>query len=420
MDGLKERLDLILMSSVFDIGHASSRQGKPSRTYASRPEELVSVDHLHEMLADVGLSERGADAAKAALLRCPDDLLSQLVDCLRGVLVDYIDAERDLIGHSFPAVSNHGSTETHRLLSREMMAVSCITPLEVFARALMKGAALVGSDKIESLVAGWLKGHSIRYRTCAILNGVTINESLRPVPGVELVALPWSTDKLPSYLPSLSSIPSRDYLGRVVVAIDSQASPALFCPIADSWQNPVEPALGSVVGSEAVCQALSLESNGIVDIGFYWHDYMELADAFPPPETSIRYGRPGGLESHLQVGRSLSTDFNTGVVTLSVEDRLVLNPSPSELAATLGSLARPNFNAVRTATSRWMKSKYSHDGLVDQFVDIRMALETLYLHDFSNETQSRDAIPARTLRSLVLGRRPRGQKTYPENVERCL
>ena len=73
------------------------------------------------------------------------------------------------------------------------------------------------------------------------------------------------------------------------------------------------------------------------------------------------------------------------MVTVSAEGRAYLEFREAELTGVLNALAKPQFRKLGTATSRWMKSKNPSDGLVDQFVDLRMAIESLYLQDFANE-----------------------------------
>ena len=386
MANLHELLDSILPNVRFDLGRDATHDGQPSRSYASRPDEVVTAAEISRMAERSGLD---LQYAKHALLICPDELVAEIKDYLAVFLEDYVDPDTDKIGYAFPSI-RPGFSET--LLDSQRNALVCepsVTALDNFAKAAIHGSALVGSEKLEELLTSWKHGEPIQYRVCAILNGITtINESFTPIQGARIEVLPRTTAKLPSFLPKMSFVEPNEYLGRTVVAIDCEASPALFRPSSNYRRhdrNRVEARMNCAADFQIVCQTLSLLTDNLVEVGFYWDDYQDLENVFPSGSSSIRYGSPVGLEMQARSGRRLNRDFATGVVTLSFDDWAVQELNEPIACDTLQTLAKPNFNSVRTATSRWMKSKSSRDGLVDQFVDLRMALEALYLRDFANE-----------------------------------
>ena len=386
MANLHECIDSILPNVRFDLGRDATHDGQPSRLYASRPDEVVTVDELSRMAERGGLDLQNA---KRALLISPDELVAEIRDYLSVFLEDYVDPDTDKIGYAFPRI-RPGFSET--LLASQGNGLGCessVTALDNFAKAAIHGSALVGAEKLEELLTSWKHGEPIQYRVCAILNGITINESFTPIHGARIEVLPRSTAELPSFLPKMSFGEPNEYLGRTVVAIDCEASPALFRPNSNYRRHDhhrVEARMNCAVDFQIVCQTLSLLTDKLVEVGFYWDDYQDLENVFPSSSSSIRQGSPGGLELQAGAGRRLNRDFDTGVVTLSIDDWAVQELNEPIACDTLQTLAKPNFNSVRTATSRWMKSKRSRDGLVDQFVDLRMALEALYLRDFANES----------------------------------
>ena len=381
MANLQELLDSILPNVRFDLGRDATRDGQPSRSYASRPDEVVTANELRRMFDRSGLDLQNA---KHALLICPGELVAEIKDYLSVFFEDYIDADTDKIGYSFPSIRPGFSEGLSVAWGNGLVSMSSVTELENFAKAAIQGSALVGSGKLEGLLTSWNQGEPIRYRACAILNGINIKGSLTPIDGARIDALPRSTAELPSFLPK-SRVGPDEYLGRTVVSIDCEASPALFRPSSNYRHDVVEARMNCAADFQTVCQTLSLLTDNLVQVGFYWHDYQDLGNVFPSSGSMTWYGSPQGLESQTQRGRRLSRDFATGVVTLSVDDWAVQDLNEAIACETLQALAKPNFNPVRTATSRWMKSKSSRDGLVDQFVDLRMALEALYLRDFANE-----------------------------------
>ena len=382
MGSLKDLLDSILPDVRFDLGRDDMHDGKPSRSYASRPGEIVTANELRRMVERSGLDLQDA---KRALLRCPEVIVAEISDHLSVFLKDYVDPDTVKIGYAFPSI-RHGFSEGLSVgQGNGVVWESSVTALDNFAKASIQGSALVGSENLEEYFTSWKNGEPIRYRVCAILNGITINESFTPIDGVRIEVLPRSTAELPSFLPNVSSVGPSDYLGRTVVAIDCEASPALFRPSSDYRPDRVVARTNCAVDFQMVCQTLSLLTDSLVEVGFYWNDYQHLENVFPSSGSSIWSGSHRGLETQTRPGRRLNRDFATGVVTLSIDDWAVQELNEPIACDTLQTLAKPSFNSVRTATSRWMKSKGSWDGLVDQFVDLRMALEALYLRDFANE-----------------------------------
>ncbi len=382
MGRLQQLLDSILPNVQFDLGRENGSDGQSSRSYASRPDEVVSVDTLRLMVAASSSDPR---AAKHAHLICPNEYINETRDFLSMFLADYVDPDTNKIGYSFPSLRagfSEGQTAYH---GGGVVCETSTTTLDNFAKALIQASALAGSGNLETLLISWTAGEPVRYYACAILNGITTDASFSPIDGARIETLPLSTDKLPHSLPQTSRIAASDYLGRTVVTIDSESSPALFRPGSDYPSERVEARMNCAADFQTICQTLSLKTDNLVEVAFYWHDYLDLEDIFPKRGSTILYGSPGGLETQLRPGRSLSRDLRSGVATLSVTDGSVHKLDQFNVGRKLESLIKSDFKSVRTATSRWMKSKNTRDGLTDQFVDLRMALESLYLKDFTNE-----------------------------------
>ena len=385
MESLAHIFDHILEESLFDLGHVEASGGNSSRTWASRPGEMISVHELRQLLRREDTDAVDPDGARAARLICPEETISLLVARLRVLLSDYVDAESDTIGHAFPKVSLESASESSTFQADGLYARSCITRLEVFAKALVKGSALVGSQRVASLLADWLEGQPVRYRTCAVLNGVNIKASLEPVAGIRITPLPWSSDELPNDLPFLSSSAPEDYLGRTIVYMDTIATPPLFRPGPDGVHHPVQAFSECIAGVDAVCDALALESDHFVDVAFQWNDYGELREVFPTRDNSTWARSGSSLRSQMKPGWSKSVSFQTGAVTLSPGEHSLSDLDEQDLADTIRALMEPKHKSTRISATRLIKSKDSRQDLVDQFVDLRIALEALFLRDFTNE-----------------------------------
>ena len=134
-----------------------------------------------------------------------------------------------------------------------------------------------------------------------------------------------------------------------------------------------------------VCEALSLESNSFVDTAFCWNDYQELW-AFSLSNYSLAMFPNNARVRERPRPTGLRTDMSTGVTTLLPKgEKLTLDTKESQFHLTLGGLRNRNAKRIRVAVERWIMSKDYEKKLVDKFIDLRTALESLYLQDFLNE-----------------------------------
>ena len=386
MQNLRDVLALALSRTKFDCGRwEETLYGPFRRNYASRPDETISAEELRRIVAEGTWDAPLVNKARAARVICPGEAIAKLEDHLRLLLEDYVNPDTDRIGHAFPKLGRDGS-EHSRIRSNRLKAVSASSPVSDFARGLLRGAAIIGIDRTLELVRGWTQSQPIRYRTSAVLNGITLQESLAPANGVNVSTLPWSTSELDANLPKPKGVEATDYLGRTVVSIDTEVVPPLFLPESHDSNQQVCATSVSGIDIAAVCQALSLETNNCVDVAYYWNDYGGLTNflnegklpswSFPPERL-----RPPDIGS----GWSMDSEIETGSMTITPSSGSMLDLSEDRLRNTLESLVKPGADFIRIAVSRWILSKNRSEGLVDNFIDLRVALESLYLKDFTNE-----------------------------------
>jgi len=357
MRDLTELLDSILGQTTFD----------------SRSAKKMTPAQLRDAFERNGWHDEEIISARRAQPYIPDELLSQLNNHLRSPLQEYIDPETDHIGHAFPLDSSHGERiETFQ--PNGLLSIACVSAVEDFAKGLIKAAAVIGAERVEHLLSGWLQGGSVKYRTSALINGLPVTEPFAPIRGVRIEPLPFSTDELPANLPKHRGMSAQDYLGRTVVSIDSSAAPALFNPQSKPSVRNVQASIVGDVDIDTVCQALSLESDSYLDVAFRWNDYQELA-AFSPTESSNTWSTGNERVRSRSGPMSLSTQFSTGVTTLEFSsDQQMLELSEAQLAGTLAALkALKDSHKTRIAVLRGVKSKDSSIHLEDRFRDLRFA-----------------------------------------------
>lgn len=350
----------------------------------------ISSGQFRELLESHSQKDREFRDASNARVVLPDDLLSSLIDYIRADLAEYIEPSTDQIGHAFPiggaGLPEGESVESFHTVQEDGIAIDAETsPVGTFARALARGAVVIGAGRVTSLVMGWMRGEPVAYQTRSVLNvdGLLV-EPVSGAAGVRIESLPLSTDRLTGYLPLHQGQSLNDYLGRMVMTVDHSAAPALFRPGDKESVRGTRATAVPGAGEDVVCQALALETDAFVEVAMSWNDFGDL-DAFHRRSGERTWSRGGAhFRGALGAGSSLRTDFRTGVTTLTFRHPTEWRVDGERFAANLAALAEPGFNFLSIAAARWLRSK---DGasLEDRFIDLRVALESLYLHDLDRD-----------------------------------
>ena len=387
MQRLGQLLDAVVDDTVFDIGRAEGVATGSSRSFALRSGEVIPRSQWRELLGSPSWYDEDSTVARSAKMHLPDDLFSELNTHVHTVFRDYIDPCTDHIGHFFP-IGGPESHESDRIEKNGDHIIEAVSPVETFAKALVRGAAALGTERVTSLISDWIQGKPGRYSTKAILNGDRVlTRSLSPKDGVRIESLPLDTDQLIDYLPlaNTKGMKLEDFLGCMVLTVDCLATPALFRPTprGEFWDYQITVVPAGRVSD--VCQALSLESDTHMDTAFFWDDFNELK-AFLLSWRAGTWSSPRarfcGPSNSLYFSKRI--EFKKGVTSLRPTGDSTLRIDEGRLGSTLAALSTAD-PAVRVATSRWIRSKDTSFAPTDRFIDLRIALESLYLKDFANE-----------------------------------
>ena len=166
-------------------------------TFGSHSVANMSSEQLRDVMERRGWHDEEIISARRAQPDIPDELLSQLNNHLRSLLQEYIDPETDHIGHAFPIDSprmypidsSHGERK-QTFQPNGLVSLACVSAVEDLAKGLIKGAAVIGAERVVYLLSGWLQGGPVEYRTSALLNGLPVRESLAPADGVRIEPFP--------------------------------------------------------------------------------------------------------------------------------------------------------------------------------------------------------------------------------------
>lgn len=359
MPQLTDLVDQILRGTRFDA--------KPyGGTYTA-----AQMRSLHTSRDPTG--QRLVRSARAVI---PETLLGVLVKRLGRELQAYIEPETQRIGTGLVALMG----------GWQDLAEPTVTE---FARTLVRAAAILGSARAVEILCGWLADEPYRYRTKVLLAGVRCEKPLALEEGVRVTQLPeggYAADLAPHLPHSLTPYETDvfRFMSRTVLSIDGTAAPALYRPtrvhgdepernLREVWAGGKIPCLATNNWRERLTEALSLASDHCVRWTHDWLDSGDLA-AFnifdgsshtASADESLRDDAVLLRQEHLEAARDIDVQ------------RHARARSPK---------------AVDMAIKRWINSKRPSATLADRYIDIRIALEVLYLPRSRGELRFRLAL----------------------------
>lgn len=317
-------------------------------TFDGGRSELLSLEQLrHAYLQRQADSSRLPAPAIWARARVSDEPLAKLTAHLRTMLADFLHSERDHVG-----------------------VISALSPasepsIEEFALTLVRVSAALGVEPTARLVADWADGAPFTYRLKTLLS-VAPEGPLALDDGISIHPPPTE-----------HSMPRDEWVARTVQHYGYFEF--LHCPIMsiDCARDPVfypagkeNPSVASVLGEwaraevpdrflDTFCESLSLACNTCVRHGSHWYDYGSLEEF-----CNGTFGWSPSLGPRLHPDSPLSQRQLD--LARDIHQRRYQAPSTTRLD---------------TAISRWIKSKHPYASLPDRFIDLRIALEALYLED---------------------------------------
>lgn len=370
-DALRDALQRALAEAKFDLGRVTSRHRNGHTTaYAQREGEVVEPACLRKLLTGPASNDQEAQHARSARVCLPNDVQSDLACACRRALKQHHDPVSDSVGHAFPMVSDRGGST--KAWPCGVLTHADVSSIETFSAAMTKWAAVLGVSRVIDLLAAWTEGQPLAYNTCAVV-GLTLEQRIRPTNALTITPLPLSTAELPRGLPERNDIRRSDYLGHALLSVSTIATPALFCP-ASNPQHPVQGNLHQDLDFDLICHALSLECDACIDTGVRWNDYGDLSALVSDRTTwgsQRELGRPVGW-------RSSSTSSSKDLTTIKLLESSIRCPSEDVIHDLLKALGSAD-SRTRIAVDRWKKSMNQSTDLTNRFIDLRIALESLFL-----------------------------------------
>ena len=351
----------------------------------------ATVDELRGTLGEAHWGSNRLRDALAAPLEVPDEVLEPLVGVLRQRLAAYLDVDTDRIGHSVDVIGQgHASTRANADFAVENQSTSTVSG---FAVGLVRAAAAIGPMEAARLMGGWLMGEPLRFKVCIVLGGGYVAERLRLDAGVRLSALPISSDRLPKCMPGMDGNRVIGVLGQPLLEIEASTRPVFFSPPVDGRSFPRLDSVTALspASVDRFLLALSLVSDRHVGMAWAWCDYGP-GQWFSGGRASALWGP--GVVSNRGLGRVWSYSLDTGVVRIDDLKTPGSHVSGKQLQRAWEILPlldqRHNDDArFRIAVDRWYKSRSRLLSGIDRALELRIALEALFLDGAHGELRFR-------------------------------
>lgn len=383
MQQLKELLDEAVANSSFDLGHTRPGDDGFVTYYGQEPDEVISAQRLRDLIEGRTWQDKEYEMANRARLSVPSSSLARVADFVRAELDHCVDSSTDRIGHSFPGDNSFGIITTQPDGTTRSTSISDVPH---FAEALVRGAAFLGTERVARLLTGWADNEPAVFKTRALLNGTgLLAKPLSPMDGIRIESLPLSSRQFTFFLPRTKGRSLGDYLARMVISIDHSTTPALFHPSNEKQVQASRATAMPGIDAATVCTALSLEADIHADIAFFWTDFGELVAFGKGHKSAIWSSGQQHYRGHSYRNVTIKPESHSDGPAMVLADDWTLDIKEEELGRTLAALAGERSDQLRVAASRWQSTKNTRASLADRFIDLRIALESLYLRDFLNE-----------------------------------
>ena len=371
---LKNALLRSLADATFDIGRIEYQDAHITRTkFDARPQEVVGSTALADMLRG---SPENVQRARGAHTLLATAVRSELADTLRSIVGPHLASDR--IGTAIPIPHDLESvtTATEDRFFKHLK----VSSFDHFLKWVLRCAVLLGADRAARLIDSWATGEPFRYRINAVLS-LTIDRKLSPMHGLELLPLPLATDELPAFLPTRPDTNIR-FLGKTLLVAEATVQPAIFRP-GHTLAKDLISRLVCGCDLSAIAHILSLLAGTPVVLGPQWDEYGDL--------SPLIGGRSVLGTAHDLPMPSTRYTIQGSVTTLHSNHHEFSKLDETDIAAALSRISATS-SQFHTGLSRWCSSLADDATLAARFIDLRIALEALFL-DYRPQQEYRFRIP---------------------------
>ncbi len=235
-----------------------------------------------------------------------------------------------------------------------------------FVMRLTRATAILGANRVIELLNSWLNGESLDFIQYFYIHGISVETEYKISDSVSIVPF----TKYQYYIKDLYGLQDLPE-GALYLVVRSESSPFLKV-IANEIETIGDDDLIDIVyDTLAFCDVLSLETGHHINVISSWCVLDELkifgSKLVTEKKTFNDVGIFSGIEKSHKCVEISSSD---------VELALKLKQNISEYTN--------NQDSLKIAINRWRESMRLSVGFWDQAINLRIALEALYLADISN------------------------------------
>lgn len=242
---------------------------------------------------------------------------------------------------------------------RPVIGIADVFDLSRFAENMIYVAAVLGPEVAAQMVIDWASSKPIKYERRFILMGISVEEPISVADGIRVEMLPSDTRNIYWHIPWTIGVDgASDFIGKTMIRIECEVG-VDFSAWATRNRQKVFPE--SEAGMERFdidwfCESLSLACDNYVTWSKAW------TDLGPWAVFAKGYG-----------GHGEQTVIGSG-------RRAEPEPHEWEMAWKLFALGKERVpQRLRRAIDRWRRSRRPAASLADRSIELRIALEALYL-----------------------------------------
>ena len=285
--------------------------------------------------------------------------MERILPLFRILLDKFVDSKTDRIGNGLVRIFGGRPEPT----------------LSEYVQIIVRASATLGGERTAELLIGWVQGEPVRFREISVLNGITVARPLTLHKGLQIYQLPRSLNELIPHLPamSLDIHDQSTMLGRVALSIEYEDGPALYHPSIGDIEskklnyNQTQEQINNF-SFDSLYEAMSLACNGCVQWRYCWRDFGDVKEFL---------NLHGGISWKDEPEIRHPTKFTQNHLECAIKIHKFL------------SAKVPSTPNLETAIKRWIKSKASNSPIEDRLIDLRIALESLYLDTNEGELRFR-------------------------------
>ena len=373
MENVIEALNEILEATRFDLEFREYARYSPADGSTRGTLQDAEAHQLREVY---GQQVEGRNMQVSVRQHAPEQLILGLERVLRDELEPFIHPVTGRIGHTFPIQG--GSSLMVVQSDENLFRHEYQSELRNFARALVQAAAVMGIRSATGALEDCRQGRPLEVRMVTVLSSLNLRTVVKPRDDIELIPLGLSTKELPR-LPMFRGDSTDNYLGLTLLKLLLSTSSALFRPKSDKNERTGRTRSAGGVTLQIVGDALSLVTNRHVTLSRIWLEYPSAwGFCISGPEVTI-----GTDRAKPRPWKRMTSGAERTVITPQ-DDAVPDSIDAREIDLTASALQGTN-TKFQIAVDRWHRSMNDDAQLEDRYIDLRVALEAIYLKDFTNE-----------------------------------